>query len=90
MPDPLQDQHLLSLLDGCGLKVDEEGTISDWQDRPAHQPKPLEAKRDTSRATRRPFTTQEDELVQLWVASAEAEGIMGNETYEQLEVVVIL
>jgi len=84
---PLGEQELLAQLDDCGLKVEDDGTVSDWQDRPAAEPRPIRQPNE-QRGVRKAFTSDDDGFLQQWCAAAEAEGKMGPRVFRQLETVV--
>lgn len=84
--DSLSDLDKLRLLDDCGLRVDTDGILTDWQDRPAKDPRPTRQVVQ-HRETRHAFTHEEDELLRRWCAAAQVEGIVGSRVFEQLEAV---
>lgn len=81
-------EDTLKLLDGRGIKVDEDGHVSDWQDRPARRGKPVVPDLGGSRSSRLRFTPEEDEVIQEWCAAAGKEGVTGRKVFEELEGVV--
>lgn len=77
----------LQILGDRGLRVHPTGPVTDWEDRPAQDAKPIGQELGV-RLSRRAFTPDEDETIRSWCEAAEQEGISGNRVFEQLEVVV--
>lgn len=84
----LSNAEKLRILDNAGLRLDEDGRLSDWQGQPPQYPRPVGQDDSRTIATRRQFTAQEDEMLKKWCTAAELEGIKGNGVFEQFETLV--
>lgn len=84
---PISGSQKVALLNNCGLKVDEDGVVTDWQDSPARHPRPV-GQNEGVRAARHAFSAQDDEILRLWCTAANAEGLTGNRVFERLEATV--
>lgn len=83
----LPNLQKLPLLDDCGLRVGDDGIVTDWRDSPAREPRPLDLQ-GGERAVRHPFSAQDDEILRKWCATARTEALTGNRMFERLEAMV--
>jgi len=87
-PDMSSVEKLL-LLSYCGVKIDTDGQVSDWQDKPASGARPFgSSSRLHARVGRQVFSAQDDDIVRRWCSLAERERVQATQAFEQLEVVV--
>lgn len=79
----------LTALAFCGLKVDEDGHLNNWQDLPARRAKPLyDSREGSSKRGHRTFTAEEDDCIKRWMTAAGQSRQTGTKVYEELETIV--
>ena len=87
LPEQFLDGLHLAALDNLGIRVDDNGRLTNWRDWPPDAARPFEGNPDEPQTKER-FTAAEERLLLLCCTAAEEQGVLGNNVFEQLECIV--